>query len=83
MNRSDKRHILNVLVGRKEDDLDLEPLKSHHNYDELNAILRARIAGAAIRHGVETGGSTLDEYTHAPARMVCLSVCWLVGWRAS
>ena len=24
MNRSDKRHILNVLVGRKEEDLDLE-----------------------------------------------------------
>lgn len=55
---SDRRHILNSMVGAK--DLDAEPVEEHVCYTEANGVLRGRFAAAAWRLAVESGQDLAD-----------------------
>mmetsp|Transcript_129591 Transcript_129591/g.327173 ORF Transcript_129591/g.327173 Transcript_129591/m.327173 type:complete len:212 (-) Transcript_129591:68-703(-) len=49
----DRVHILNAI--READDLDQEPLAEHPRYDDLNAMLRGRVAVGSLRAAVDGG----------------------------
>ena len=59
---SDRVHILNAIIGRKGDELDLPPVPLHDQYERLNGCLAARIAAGGFMKGVIEGGSVLDDY---------------------
>ena len=51
----DRIHILNYMVGRRGDDLELEPEKAHKSYDDINAWLHGCFASHAFRRLLEWG----------------------------
>lgn len=54
----DRKHILNAMIGRKGDDLDAPPPKSHDNYRALNTMIRAKFAAAALRKAYNSSSVT-------------------------
>jgi len=73
---SDRKHILNTIVQRSKDDLDLEPLETHAAYEEVNGLLRSRFAVATLKYGLTQEGEVFEAYLHAlsKARMKFLKV---------
>ena len=62
--KEDKKHILNSIAGREGSGLDLEPLATHPQYDEVDQTLKSIFAEAAIRKAAAEGES-LTEFTKA------------------
>ena len=60
---SDKRHILNYMVGRRGDDLELETEKAHKSYDAINAWLHGCFACHAFRRLLEWGDMDMRKVT--------------------
>ena len=53
--KEDKKHILNSIAGREGSGLDLEPLATHPQYDEVDQTLKSIFAEAAIRKAAAEG----------------------------
>ena len=62
--KEDRKHILNSIAGREGSGLDLEPLATHPQYDEVDQTLKSIFAEAAIRKAAAEGES-LTEFTKA------------------
>ena len=60
---SDQTHILNAITGCA--DLNAPPAAEHTSYQETNATLRGRAAGAGLRKALEEGGEVLDSCLEA------------------
>lgn len=61
---ADRVHILNSLVGRSVSamEMELDPLLTHPVYQEVDGLLRGKMAAASVRRGIEVGGATTQKY---------------------
>merc|ERR1711879_216886 len=65
---TDRRHILNSIVGRVNTELDLEPLATHDNYQNVNDILRGRFSSATLGVGAQQDENIFQAYLSALSR---------------
>ncbi|GFH44502.1 hypothetical protein CTEN210_00976 [Chaetoceros tenuissimus] len=61
----DRKHILNALVGRRGDDMELEPLKDHENYETINNAVRGAMTCLHFAASDDRKNGYWDEILHA------------------
>ncbi|CAB9505339.1 expressed unknown protein [Seminavis robusta] len=61
----DRTFILNCIIGEKANNLYKEARACHEKYDQLNAMLHARIAEATYCTALQNGGNELGVFRHA------------------
>mmetsp|Transcript_89956 Transcript_89956/g.160104 ORF Transcript_89956/g.160104 Transcript_89956/m.160104 type:complete len:469 (+) Transcript_89956:125-1531(+) len=65
---ADRKHILNSMVGRKDSQLDEEPLRTHSNYQKANDVVRGRLANATFDVGLQQDDDVFKSYLNALSR---------------